>query len=459
MGFYEKRAIFAPVMHFTLKRYTTHYRALVSLGVPIVVGQIGNVILGFADTLMIGHHSMKELAAASFVTTMFTLIVIFAMGFSYGLTPIVGAMFGRGEKEEIGGILRNSLAANGLMAVILLAVSVVFYLNLHRMGQPVELLPYMRSYLLVNIVSLPFLCMFNAFKQFYDGITDTRVPMFVILGGNVLNIFGNYVLIYGAFGMPELGLLGAGISTMVSRIVMFVAFVAVFVFHRSYAPYRRGYAAGRLNRADFRRINTLGWPVAMQLGMECAAFSLSAIFVGWIGITALAAHQVTLTASQLLYMVNSGMAAAIAVRVSYFHGQGDTAAVRDAAYAGFHVIMLIAFVLSVPVFLLRNTFSYWFTDSAEVCVLVSQTVIPLIVYQFGDGLQYTFANALRGISCVRPLIWIAFFSYFVVSLPLGWFLGIHSGWGLVGVWSAFPVCLLCAGILYWLCFIRRLRRP
>lgn len=138
---------------------------------------------------------------------MFTLIVIFAMGFSYGLTPIVGAMFGRGEKEEIGGILRNSLAANGLMAVILLAVSVVFYLNLHRMGQPVELLPYMRSYLLVNIVSLPFLCMFNAFKQFYDGITDTRVPMFVILGGNVLNIFGNYVLIYGAFGMPELGLL------------------------------------------------------------------------------------------------------------------------------------------------------------------------------------------------------------------------------------------------------------
>lgn len=384
-------------MHFTLKRYTTHYRALVSLGVPIVVGQIGNVVLGFADTLMIGHHSMMELAAASFVTTMFTLIVIFAMGFSYGLTPIVGAMFGRGEKEEIGGILRNSLAANGLMAVI--------------------------------------------------------------LGGNVLNIFGNYVLIYGAFGMPELGLLGAGISTMVSRIVMFVAFVAVFVFHRSYAPYRRGYAAGRLNRADFRRINTLGWPVAMQLGMECAAFSLSAIFVGWIGITALAAHQVTLTASQLLYMVNSGMAAAIAVRVSYFHGQGDTAAVRDAAYAGFHVIMLIAFVLSVPVFLLRNTFSYWFTDSAEVCVLVSQTVIPLIVYQFGDGLQYTFANALRGISCVRPLIWIAFFSYFVVSLPLGWFLGIHSGWGLVGVWSAFPVCLLCAGILYWLCFIRRLRRP
>ncbi|WP_295434614.1 MATE family efflux transporter, partial [uncultured Prevotella sp.] len=341
----------------------------------------------------------------------------------------------------------------------LLIVSAVFYLNLHRMGQPVELLPYMRSYLLVNIVSLPFLCWFNAFKQFYDGITDTRVPMFVILGGNVLNICGNYVLIYGAFGMPELGLLGAGISTLVSRIVMFVAFVCVFLFRHRYAPYRRGYASGRVNRADFSRLNSLGWPVALQLGMECAAFSLSAIFVGWIGITALAAHQVTLTASQLLYMVNSGMAAAVAVRVSYFNGQGDKAAVRDAAYAGFHLIMLIAFVLSVPVFLLRNTFSYWFTDSAEVCVLVSQTVIPLIVYQFGDGLQYTFANALRGISCVRPLIWIAFFSYFVVSLPLGWFLGIHSGWGLVGVWSAFPVCLLCAGILYWLCFINRLRRP
>ncbi len=443
-------------MNTVFKRYLPHYKALVRLGVPIVVGQIGVVILGFADTLMIGHHSMEELAAASFVTTMFTLLLIFAMGFSYGLTPLVGAMFGRGERRGIGSMLRNSLSANTVLAVILLAVALLFYANIHRLGQPEELLPHMRDYLMVNIVSLPFLCWGNAFKQFYDGITDTKVPMAVILGGNILNVFGNWVLIYGKLGMPELGLLGAGLSTLFSRIVMVAAFAAVFFFVKRYRTYRQSLLSSRSDKASFRRLCALGLPVAMQLGMETAAFSLSALFVGWIGVTALAAHHVMLTASQLLYMVSSGMAAAVAGRVSYFNGQHDMTAVKDAAYSGFHVIMVIAAVLSLPVFLLRGEFSYWFTDSREVCVLVSHTVIPLILYQFGDGLQYTFANALRGIACVKPMIWIAFFSYFVVSLPLGYFLGIRMGYGLVGIWSAFPVCLLCAGVLYFACFKRKL---
>lgn len=211
-----------------------HYKALVNLGVPIVVGQIGNVILNFADTLMIGRYGVDELAAASFVNPMFILIVVFSLGFSYGLTPVVGSLFGRGDKAGTGVMLRNSVAANSVLAVVLLAVAMMFYLNIHRFGQPEELLPYMRSYLLVNIVSLPFMCLFNCFKQFYDGITDTKTPMFVILCGNMLNIFGNWVLIFGNLGMPELGLLGAGISTMLSRIIMFIAFVLVFFMRGRY---------------------------------------------------------------------------------------------------------------------------------------------------------------------------------------------------------------------------------
>ena len=281
----------------------------------------------------------------------------------------------------------------------------------------------MRPYLWVNIASLPFLCCFNTFKQFFDGVTDTRTPMYVIIGGNLLNIFGNWVLIYGELGAPELGLFGAGVSTAVSRVVMAVACMLVFFRHSRYGRFRAGFAAGGVNRAAAGRLAGLGLPVAMQLGMETAAFSLSAIFVGWLGTTALAAHQVMLTVSQLLYMVSSGMAAAIAVRVSYFAGQGDYAAVRRTAYSGLHIVLGLALTLSVPVVLLRNTVSWWFTDSAAVAVLVSQTVVPLIAYQIGDAIQYTFANALRGIQCVRPMIWIAFFSYFVVSLPLGWLLG------------------------------------
>lgn len=445
-------------MRLFIERYSQHYKAILSLGLPIVVGQIGNVILGFADTLMIGHHSMHELAAASFVTTMFLLLVVFAIGFSYGLTPVVGNMFGRGENNKIGGIVRNSLATNVVLCAILMVLSVAFYMNIHHLGQPEELLPYMRSYLLVNIISLPFICFFNTFKQFFDGITETKMPMYVILGGNVFNVIGNYLLIYGVCGFPEMGLLGAGISTLVSRILMFAALVAVFFCCRKYRIYRDGFIDGQINKRDFYRLNALGWPVAMQIGMETAAFSLSAIFVGWMGTVALASHQIMLTVSQLLYMINVGMAAAVAVRVSYFHGQRDLSAVKDTAYAGFHLLMVIALVISIPIFLLRHDISYWFTDSKAVCMLVSQTILPLIAYQFGDGLQYTFANALRGMSCVRPMIYIAFLSYFVISLPLGYFLGITLGYGLFGIWCAFPVCLTCAGVLYFICFKRKLNQ-
>lgn len=431
------------------RRYTPHYKALVSLGVPIVIGQVGNIILGIADTLMIGHHSMLELAAAGFINTIFMLIILFAMGFSYGLTPVVGSMYGRGERRGIGGVVRNSLAANSVMAALLLAAAVAFYLNLHRMGQPGELLPYMRPYLLVNIVSLPFVCWLNTFKQFYDAICHTKTPMYVFIGGNVANILGNYVLIYGAFGFPEMGLLGAGISTMTSRVLMFAAFAVLFFLSPRYRVYRDGFLSSRLDRATFRRLASLGWPLSLQMGMEAAAFSLVAIFVGWLGSTALAAHQVMLTVSQVFYMVYYGMAAAVAVRVSYFRGQGDSRGVSDTATAGFHIVMLLAAVFSVPIFLLRHHIGGWFTDDAAVCSLVSVVIIPLIVYQFGDGLQCTFANALRGIACVKPMMYIAFLSYFVISLPLSWLLGIRLGYGLVGIWAAFPVCLTCAGVLYW----------
>ena len=436
--------------------FSRHYSPLISLGVPIVVGQIGNIVLGFADTLMVGHHSMEELAAASFVNTMFMLFVIFAMGFSYGLTPLVGYSHGRGETAAIGATVRAGLVGSTLLAVLLLGVLSGLYFGLHLLGQPDELLPLMRPYLLVNMVSLPFVCWMNTFKQFFDAVGDTKTPMVVLVGGNVVNIAGNWLLIYGVGPFPELGLLGAGISTLVSRVGMAAAFALLFFFSPRCSAYSEGFRAGGLDRHLLWRVNALGWPLALQMGMESAAFSLSAILVGWIGTTALAAHQVMLTVSQLFYMVYYGMGAAVAVRVSYFRGQGDLSAARATASAGFRIILVIACVVAVPIFLLRGQLSLWFTDSGEVCALVAQTVIPLMAYQFGDGLQCTFANALRGMAHVKPMMYIAFFSYFIVSLPLGWFLGIRLGYGLVGVWWAFPVCLTCAGVLYRMAFERRL---
>lgn len=200
--------------------YKQQVSSLLRLGLPIVVGQLGMIILGLADTIMIGHHSTEELAAAAFVNNVFNLAIIFATGFSYGLTPLIGMLQGGGNTQGIGRVFRNALAANASVAVLLTAVMYTVYCFVDKLGQPEELLPHIRPYFVLQLISLLFIMLFNGFRQFAEGLTDTRTPMWILLGGNALNIFGNYLLIYGSFGFPEWGLFGAGVSTLVSRIAL-----------------------------------------------------------------------------------------------------------------------------------------------------------------------------------------------------------------------------------------------
>lgn len=440
------------------KNKVHYYKELLFIGVPVIIGQLGTIILGFADTLMIGHHGTDELAAAGFVNGVYGLLLLFYLGFSYGLTPIVGKLYGMGRKEDIGQKVKNSLVANMLVGILLVLLMLLLYANIGRIGQPEELLPLIKPYFMVNLISVLFVGLFNTLKQFFDGIARTKVAMWIMLLGNVINIFFNWVLIYGVGPFPELGLLGAGISTLSSRIFMAVALVAVLLIKEKFEQYRIGIMKGKVNKEDFCELNRLGWPVALQLGMETAAFSLSAVMVGWLGTVPLAAHQVMITVSQLFYLVLSGLASAMSIRISHFVGQRDYEAVKANAADGFRLVLFIAAIMSVPVLLFRHHIGMLFSDSVEVQQIVAMLTIVLIVYQFGDGLQYTFANALRGIACVKPMVLYAFIAYFVISLPLGYFLSFIMKMHILGIWMAFPIGLTVAGILYWLRFRKELRK-
>ena len=174
-----------------LQKYREDYSATIKIGMPIVLGQLGIVVVGLVDNIMVGHFSTSDLAAASFVNSVFNSPILFGMGFSYGLTPLVGQFFGRGDKFRVGGLLRNSLLANFMIGLFLSVVMGIMYLNVHRMGQPEELLPLIRPYFLLQLTSLVFVMMFNSFKQFADGITDTKTSMWIMLSANLLNIIGN----------------------------------------------------------------------------------------------------------------------------------------------------------------------------------------------------------------------------------------------------------------------------
>ena len=284
---------------------------------------MSTIVMGFADTLMVGRYGTDELAAAGFVNNILGLLIVGGMGFSYGITPVVGALLGEGRTHAIAGKLRNGLFACTAVGLLLMLLAALLLLSLPLLGQPEELLPLMRSYLFVLLLSLLPQMVFNAYKQFSDGIKDTATPMWIMLIANVLNVVGNWALIFGHLGLPELGLLGAGISTLLSRLVQLLLMAGVFHLSKHYELYRRDFPKSSLAKADLRELYRLGVPVALQLGMEAASFSFSVLYVGWLGAAALAAHQIVIIISQFFFMLYYGLSAAVAVQVSYFRGAGE----------------------------------------------------------------------------------------------------------------------------------------
>ena len=433
-----------------LQKYREDYSATIKIGVPIVLGQLGIVVVGLVDNIMVGHFSTSDLAAASFVNSVFNIPILFGMGFSYGLTPLVGQFFGRGDKFRVGGLLRNSLLANFMIGLFLSVAMGIMYLNVHRMGQPEELLPLIRPYFLLQLTSLVFVMMFNSFKQFADGITDTKTSMWIMLSANLLNIIGNSLLIYGVWGLPALGLTGAGISTLASRIFMFVAFAILFFRKQSYRRYLVGYHRTTYNTGDLKVLNRMGMMVGLQMGMETALFSISGVMIGWLGTVPLAAHQVVASISTLGFMLYYGVGSAVSIRVSNFFGRGDIAGVRRATLAGTHLLGLLAISVSVFFLLVREHIGWLYTSSEEVVNLVAVLMVILVFYQFGDSLQIIFANALRGVADVTSMAVISFIGYFVIALPVSCICGFVLDWGIEGIWVGYPVGLtLTGGMMCW----------
>ena len=381
--------------------YKEHYKQTIRLGVPIMLGQLGIIIVGFADNIMVGHHSTNELAAASFVNNFFNLAFIFGMGFSYGLTPIIGGLFAGKELRKAGETLKNSLLINFIVGILLSLCMLSLLLNIDILNQPEELMPYIVPYYILQLFSVIFAMLFNSFKQFSDGTTDTVTPMWIMLGANVLNIIGNYFLIYGKCGVPEMGLTGAGISTLVSRILTFIVFLILFFRHSKYKEYLKGFREGVINRVNLSNLIRMGFPVGLLMGVETGSFSLSVIMMGWIGSTALAAHQVLGVITTLGFMVYYGIAAAVTIRVSAFKGQGNWLDIRRASFAGLHLIMGAAVIFVLFILAFHKNMGYLFTPEHDVVAMVALLSWSVILYQFGDGLQILFANALRGIADVK----------------------------------------------------------
>lgn len=441
-----------------VQRYLSNYKQIIRLGLPIVVGQAGLIVVGFADNIMVGRYSTEALSAASFVNNIFNMAVMACLGFTYGITPLVGALFGGRNHDRIGSLMRNAQFINILYTLAVMAVMGVIYLNLDRLGQPEELLPLIRPYYLLFLCGMLPMTVYNIWAQCSYGMKSTQMPMWIILGVNILNVGGNYLLIYGHCGMPELGLFGAGLATLAARCSSALIIVFIFMTGKRFAAVRAGYRNSRRSGNSARLLFRTSLPVSMQLFMETAAFSGSAIFVGWIGATELAAFQVMVIVGTLGFCFYYSLGAATSVLVANAAGSGDYVKMRRIGFSGYHLTLLMALSASAVFAIAGRSLIGLFTHDPAVIAVAMTLIPPLLCYQLGDATQVNFANALRGTSKVMPMLWIAFVSYLVVGLPVTYLFAFPLGGGIVGVFYSFSVSLFLAGALFFYYFMKYTRK-
>lgn len=420
----------------------SHILSITNLGTPIVIAQLGTIVQSFADTIMVGQYGTAELSAAGFVNNVFNLILFFILGLSYSTTPVVGAFWGQGKKDEARRSLKESIIVSTIGSFAIMALLSILYINLDVLDQPKELYPLIRPYFLILLTSLPFVGMFNSLKQYSDATGDTRTPMWVMIGSNVFNIIGNYLLIFTL----NLGLLGAGIATLAARILMATAMHMALRRETSPLPPSK---EGIMNLAK------MGLPISIQLCLEACSFNVCAIFMGWISAPSLAAHQVMCTVSQLCFMVHYGIGAAAAIRISHFCGQKNMLEVRRTAFTAYTMTLTIGVALTAAIVLLRRPITLAFaadgSDSfAQVFNIVMTLMLPFAIYQLGDCTQIIFSNALRGIGKVKNMMIDATIAYILVSIPLSYYFGFHLSAtpSPQGVWFGTPFGLSTAGIIF-----------
>ena len=423
-----------------------------------MLGQACVIILAFADNIMIGWHSVEELAASSFVNNVMNLFILTELGFATGMTPVIGAFHGTGNVKGVGVSMKNGLFVNAIIGIIGIVLLTLIYAFLGHFGQKPELMPYIRPYFVIVGISTIFALGFNVLKQFTDGICKPVVSMVFLMLGNILNIFGNWVLIYGKLGCPELGLSGAGLSTLISRILMLLLFALYIWKSKQFAEYISAFKSALFSRVKMRHIFNMGYPVAIQMGLESSTFSFAAIMAGWIGVVELAAHQVVITISQLFFLMMQGLSFAISILVANSYGQKNYDGVREYVRKGYLMMLTISASLSVLLYIFRYPAASVFTDSPKVASMAVSLFFFLFAYQFGDALQICFANVLRGIQDVKPIMYAAFVSYYIIAIPVAYMLGFKAGFGLQGIWTGFPVGLTLAGLFFFARYRQDMRR-
>lgn len=422
-------------------------RVTLHLALPIIVGQVSQMLMGVTDSVMIGHLGEVPLAASAFASGVFSVFFVVGLGLLLPVAVLVSREHGAGDNQAGARWLQHGVVLAVLASVAELGVMIALILGFHRLGQPAEVLAAVNPfYALIAVSILPAL-VFQVFRQFAEALGRSWVPMAIMLGGVALNVVLNWVLIYGYFGAPALGLTGAGWATLVSRVV---ALIVIVVWLRRAITFRSMWPAAwsvGLQLARFGEMLRIGVPAAVMLFFEVGAFMMAALMMGWISAEALAAHQIALSCAGFMFMFPLGISMAVGMRVGKAVGEGRRELLRPIAGGGVAIAVAIMSVSAAGFAVAGPWLAGGFVKDAGVIALAAHLLVVAAIFQLFDGAQVICSGALRGLADVRVPAVISFIAYWLLAIPGGYALGLHTRLGAVGVWIGLAAGLAIAAVL------------
>lgn len=440
----------------SLSSYIPFYKRNLKVAGPVMLTQLGAAMAGIIDSVMVGHFGTTELAAVSFANSIFFTAMVFAFGALMGITPLVGYAYVQHKEERVGTLFRSGLLFALVLSLALTVLLLLFYLVFPHMGQDADLIRVATPYYFLAILStVPFL-MGHYAKQFLEGLGNTFVAMVVTISLNLINIPLNWIFIFGHLGAPAMGATGAGVATLIIRVLQPIClFGAISLMPR----WRQYVTVGKCRLREAWEVTKLGVPIGLQQAMEIVAFTGSVTMVGWISKEAVAAHQIANHLSDLTFMVSCGIGAATTIRVAHQYGAGKIYEMRMAAKASLHLGLVWSLLGAGVMIGGCRLIPLAFTSDPEVVEIASSLLILSGLFQISDAMQCIGGAMLRGIADVKVPMMIAFAVYIVIALPLGYLLMFPCGLGVRGMWVAFIVGLTLAAVLLHLRFWRIAPKP
>lgn len=426
--------------------YAGELRAMLRLAVPVALAELGWMAMSIVDTMCVGRLSTEAIGAVGLGHSVFFIFTIVGIGLLLGLDTLISQSLGAGRGDDARvALVQGLFLALGISLPLMAGIELVAH-RMGALGLDPDVLPLAVTYLRVDNLSLPPLMVYVACRRYLQAVGMARSIVFALVSANLINLAGNFLLIFGGLGAPALGAVGSAWATVGARVWMAGVLIAALAWYERREG--RGLASlpWRFDRRRFRGLIALGLPAATQLLLEMGVFSLATFLAARLGKTPLAAHQVALQVASTTYMVPLGISSAAAVRVGHAIGRGDHAGASRAGWTALALGAAFMLTASAAFILLPRTIIGGFTDQPEVFRAGVSLLGVAALFQLFDGLQVVATGALRGAGDTRTPMITSLVCYWQLALPIAYVLAFPVGWGVTGLWLGLSVGLMAVAM-------------